>query len=78
MSTFEEARQVQILRENVYLLRKSQGLSNEQLSKRSGIPVEVLYALENGEDVDMKYCLDLCRYYGKTLEQLFVPLERDE
>lgn len=59
---------------NVYWRRKEAGLSNLELSERSGVALEMLEALERGEipeEMMVEDAFDLARVFGCKPHELF-------
>ena len=59
---------------NVNVQRKKQNLTLEELSQRSGVPLEMLEALERGEIPEEMMVADafgLARAFGREVYELF-------
>ena len=66
--------QLETMQINLKLLREQKSWSINDLSQISGIESQILSDIENGEDVDIAFIFKLCRIYGKTLHEIFLPL----
>jgi len=67
----ENARSLQTMRDNFKSLRFAKGWSVEDLSKMSGIKAKILTGIEEGEDFDAQYLVDLCRLYKIKPHEIF-------
>ena len=58
--------------EKLISLRKSKGLSQEELARRCGVSRQTINAIEKGEyNPTIKLCRAICKVLGKTLDDLF-------
>ena len=63
--------QIKNMRENFKKLRIAKGLSIEELSKQSGIKQKILTDIEDGRDFNVKFLIDLCRFYRIQPKEIF-------
>jgi len=66
------------MRENFKLLRNMKNWTLEELSQISGIDVNTLTKIENGQDFDLDYLLALCRIYNVKVSDIFSPLRKKQ
>ena len=59
----ENEAQLQAMYKKLKALRISKGWTFEELSDKSGIKIEILSAIEGGEDFDVEYFIKLCDIY---------------
>ena len=61
-----------MLNENIKRLRKSKGLSQEELAKQVEVSRQTINAIENGDyNPSINLCINICRVLGVTLNDLF-------
>ncbi len=56
-------------------LRQDRGLSLQEAALLVNIPLQVVYAMEQGKTVSLKYYIRLLKLYGKKLEFTVSDLE---
>jgi len=59
----ENNKQLKIMRENFKSLREANGWSFKDLSHITGIDEKTLTDIEEGEDFNVQYLIELCRIY---------------
>lgn len=67
----ENIKELGIMCENLKSLREAKNWSVGKLSEISGISAEVLIAIENGEDFDIRYLIELCRIHHIKPHKIF-------
>ena len=56
----------------IRVLRKEKGISQEDLARRCGVSRQTINAIEKGDyNPTIRLCIAICRALDKTLDQLF-------
>ena len=77
MTVHEEiVSQIKTMRKNLKELRKEKSWSFEELSKKSGINVEILKAIEVGKDFNIIHLFTLSKLYNLHIQELFSPIKK--
>ena len=65
--------------EKLQKLRRSSGLSQEQLAAKVGVRRETIMRLEKAQyNPSLKLAMDIARVFGKTVEEIFTFTEGPE
>lgn len=67
-------KQLEQMWKNFKYLRISNGWTLEEVSGGTGIPLNVLIEMEEGEDFEIGHLPVLCRFYQVKLSEIFCPL----
>ena len=60
------------MKNQIWDLRREQGLSQEELARRCGVSRQTINAIEKGDyNPTINLCRQICRVLGKTLDELF-------
>jgi len=65
---------VEAIKGNCRFLRMTHHFSLDELAKITGIDKTVLQKMEEGEDLNIKSLIKLCKFYKIDLNDIFTPL----